>query len=59
MALVTLTPAMQQLALILFEIALMEAAKKTKGITEKQLVEEYIPKELRRMKRQKKQRDNA
>ena len=59
MALVTITPAMQQAILIAMQIAMMQLEKNTKGMTQKQLVEEYIPKQQARQKRLKKQRDNA
>ena len=59
MALATITPAMQQAILIAMQIAMMQLEKNTKGMTQKQLVEEYIPKQQARQKRLKKQRDNA
>jgi len=59
MALVTITPAMQQAILIGMQLLMMQIEKETKGMTEKQLNEEYIPKQQARQKRQKKQRDEA
>ena len=59
MALVTMTPAMQQAVLIGMQLLMMQIEKDTKGMTEKQLVEEYIPKQQRRQKRLKKLRDEA
>jgi len=59
MALVTITPAMQQAILIAMQLAMMQLQKDTKGMTQKELVEVYIPKQQRRQKRLKKQRDEA
>jgi len=59
MALVTITPAMQQVILIGMQLALMQIEKDTQGMTQKQLIEEYIPKQQARQKRLKKQRDEA
>ena len=59
MALVTITPAMQQVILIGMQLLMMQIEKDTRGMTEKQLIEEYIPKQQARQKRLKKQRDDA
>ncbi len=59
MALVTITPAMQQVILIGMQLLMMKIEKETKGMTQKELVEIYIPKQLAIMKRNKKRRDEA
>ena len=59
MALATITPAMQQAVLIGMQLLMMQIEKDTKGMTEKTLVEIYIPKQQRRQKRLKKLRDEA
>ncbi len=59
MALATITPAMQQAILIAMQIAMMQLQKETKGMTQKQLIEEYIPKQQVRQSRLKNLRDNA
>ena len=59
MALAKITPAMQQAILIGMQLLMMQIEKETAGMTEKQLVEEYIPKQQARQKRLKKQRDSA
>jgi len=59
MALVTITPAMQQAILIGMQLLMMQIEKDTKGMTQKQLIEEYIPKQQKRQSRLKKQRDEA
>jgi len=59
MALVTITPAMQQVILIGMQLLMMQIEKDTRGMTDKQLIEEYIPKQQARQKRLKKQRDEA
>ena len=57
--LITLTPAMQQAILIGMQLALMQIQKETKGMTQKQLIEEYIPKQEARKKRWIKKIDTA
>ena len=59
MALVILTPAMQQAILIAMQLAMMQLEKDTHGMTQKQLIEEYIPKQQARQKQLKKKRDNV
>lgn len=59
MALVTITPAMQQAILIGMQLLMMQIEKDTKGMTQTQLLTEYIPKQQKRQKRLKKARDEA
>ena len=59
MALVTITPAMQQAILIGMEILMMQIENNTEGMTEQKLIEVYIPIQQARQKRLKKQRDEA
>ncbi len=59
MAVVQITPAMQQAILIGMQLLMMQIEKDTHGMTEKQLIEEYIPKQQKRQARLKKKRDSA
>ena len=59
MALVTLTPAMQQAIAIAIQLALMKLQKETAGMTQTELVNVYIPKQEARKKRLMKQIDEA
>ena len=59
MALVTITPPMQQAILIGMQILMMKLEKDTYGMSEEVLINDYIPKQQARQKRLKKQRDEA
>ena len=59
MALVTITPAMQQAILIGMQLLMMQIEKDTYGMSEQVLINDYIPKQQARQKRLKKQRDEA
>jgi len=59
MGLVTITPAMQQVILIGMQLLMMQIEKDTKGMNEAQLLNEYIPKQQKRQRRLKEQRDSV